>query len=414
IWGQLRGENSVILGRLQDGRRCTLLNYRAYVMTHKWPDGEHYKTDITAHYLFLGEAFHSPDDITFDHILLELTHFNHWMNQPLSINYPSNDFSETVITREELGFDVNIARSGMKIGMHPSFEYPILPSYTEGVKVNYQYAMNISLEQPITNKELKDLHFSITSLFTLLCAEPVYHQTLLAYRNNTPVQVYATSYNRYDPSFDKSEIDITELPITHDSLSDNQLNTLFLNWFSIHEEYKDFIVLLVSSFIQKHTLESRFLILAKCLEIFYNLQYPNKQFRIDEQECESFIDQINFPESMDKTFIKQVKKQILWVNSFTNFEAKLLSLFDEIPPQDIAPIIDNPRSIDAGMKEFAKKVANTRNYYTHYGSTPEKERFSLDELFKTSNKLKMIALKLLYKKLGVEDVKDRVLCLLHK
>jgi len=143
-------------------------------------------------------------------------------------------------------------------------------------------------------------------------------------------------------------------------------------------------------------IEQKFMFLIQALEVYHRLTQTGKYLTDDETKEIRDIMINSIPEKIELTKKEILKSKLNYLNEITLKERVLFIL------NKYKTIIEE---IIPDIEEFAKKVRNTRNYYTHFSKDDSKPVFEDEELFIASEQLKILVEICILSEIGFTDEK---------
>lgn len=135
-----------------------------------------------------------------------------------------------------------------------------------------------------------------------------------------------------------------------------ELDQLLSRWFAVHEKYSTVCNLYFGERQRPRPfLSGRFLVLAQAVEIFHRIKFadtalPGEEFRRRRDEI---------VESAPESYQEWLKMQLTWSNELS-LKQRIEKLYDHTM-LTMCKLVNDP-------EVFVKRVRDTRNYYTHFGS----------------------------------------------
>lgn len=368
-------ETNLILGTTANGKRMTLLNCYQKSGSMNFPGFPQSK--ISAIYLFFGHHFNSIDEIKFDSCSIEYEGLNHWLyisgfDKP---NYDKGrkEYLVKYNTPQNIGFsflenwDAEIV-----------FDFFAPSDYFIPIdKVNLEQRPALKLVPQVKSSFQNFLN--VTSAFTSFLSVNYYSYALAK-----SIFFYENIEKTDDTDDDKREVQLyykTGIDVEKHKKHVRKQDYLFqyINYeFHFPEIIKEWFVL-------HGQIEVTINILTEC---FMDRSKPTELH---------FISLTQGIENMHKR---------VFIKSKLDFLERLNGIVDYLPTKVKDALLANE-------SDFTKRIRDNRNYYTHYSDNYKLRAVPLGELFLLSEKLKVILMVAILKKISFSDEQIERMILLN-
>jgi hypothetical protein len=170
----------------------------------------------------------------------------------------------------------------------------------------------------------------------------------------------------------------------------NNLATCISRWFDYHAHFKTVLDLYFAEFFSRsYHNETRFVLLTQALEVYHRIRFPDGEE--SEDKWESKVAEI--VKSVPIEYQEWLSKKLKWSN-----EKRLRKRLEElvrIHAETLKPIIRKPAN-------FAGLVTETRNHFTHWGSS-ESSIISDDELPAYTDRVRRLLQVCILSDLGIDN-----------
>ncbi len=383
--------DEIILGVTNDSKQVTLYNC---IVTKTGGTtlvvGEEAGIPITKYrinYLLIGVHIYNVDDFKFNTISCEIFNLDEWVGIS--------------------GFDIKNDRENLEVSVNYKLPSPIefkIDGTTSGtlaflakLPTLFAYQKDISIIQRLvfeakTNEEtsLEELLSYIYKFQTFLILG-LYKSTFF-----TSIKIKGDRHiENYGDKSDRKKIDVYFQTISN---NDNSIKPIYYYemFFSYRSIQDDFPIIIKNWFEKYLLLESSINLL---IEQFYNDNlFTTNTFLNLAQAAETFHARIHNHKKIPKDDYKIMKEEILevvsqkhhkWLNEQFNFgnnlnlHKRLNELVDKYSSKTLDKIIGN-------KEKFILQVKHSRNYYTHYSKSSEKNALKGKELMFLSKKLQAL------------------------
>jgi len=332
---------------------------------------------FTVQSAFLGAYLANPDETQFGSLQIEIDYLYVWLGQSANrtVSKLNEDFVYTEITALPKPIEVDL-------GPHGTMQ--LLTSDGTGFSWNMNERLETTswksriwwqLRESVPLSVLDDYVHALCRLFTLLVSKPVRLRSYSLMRNclgepqtyegkpDTGVEVLRARYS--DPE-SLPQVWGAQFAVLFEEVR-NDLALCISRWFDYHARFKTVLNLYFAEFFSRsqHS-ETRFVLLTQALEVYHRIRFPGGEQSEDKWQSKFSEIVKSAPVEHQEWLIKKLK----WSN-----EKRLRKRLEElvkIHAETLQPIIRKPVA-------FAGLVTETRNHFTHWGSS-ESSIISDDDL----------------------------------
>ncbi len=302
-----------------------------------------------------GRAIGSWDEVAFDHLNAEFSLFHNWMGVSNIECQKGPELKVKLADRNKI--EIKVA-DGVELVVWPTFNYNETSS---GVSLREGHGIQFKFSDKIQAKEsMLKYAESFRRFLTLLVNRPVYLDMVYFHPDDgeDPRKVTILKSNPGAEGADRKLLHPHMLVSYHDI--HGQFEVVVSKWFELESSLNDVLNLYFATiFVPGLYLHQTFLFLAQALEVYHRTS-PN------------FVNQVQ-----SKAEFKARKKRVVdlvpdekeWLTE------KLAHANEKTLAQRLGELIEShkelvARFIDDG-KTFSDSIRNTRNHYTHYGTSEE-------------------------------------------
>ena len=338
-------------------------------------------------FVFIGEHFQDPQEIRFNEVSIQSTYLSDWVNFSPIQELPTIDDTNNL---QQFTFIYNKPES-------------IKANIIEGEISVFYGCQNSGKLYDIDFKQLSSISIKVNQFISF---EDLYSQyicpildflTLATGQPNSVEKIYFPDINNELKSvemlFFSNSIESKKILSTDDllfSLADieSDFSLMLQLWFNSYKELESIFNLIFSTEYKPDMyLESKFLNIAQAAESYHRRRCKNQVLTQPEHDAriESILN--NTPEEYKK-----------WLNAklhFSNEPPLLERLMDLL---DKTKKVMNPLVKDHA--KFAKKVRDTRNYFTHWNTDLQDKAAQGEELFRITQTLLFMLQSCLLMELG--------------
>lgn len=357
-------ENSILLGVTSDGKDVTLL--KCYETSRRFGIPGFDTSSIAALYLFEGKHFNSEDDIMFDFLNIEYENINRWIGIS-GFDKPIYDSSlnELVVKYTQpkgLSFNINeVWKLKIEFYFFRPGEY-FIPTESIEIKQSPEIVF-----EPASKKSFKEFQeqYSAFNSFLSIC---YFHYPKI------------NSINFYIETFDDE--------------NNKKYEKIFLYFkqgldYRKYKEYayrEDYLLLFGD---MKKNFESHIQRWVHLNNIIHATIDILTEVFMDRKSIMEFhfLSLVQAIENMHRRLID--KKNVA-------LQKRVEAIINRVPKQILDGL--SIKSID-----FATRVKNNRNHYTHYDERSEKHKEDLSQLYILSEKMKILIIANLMIEIGLTD-----------
>lgn len=402
----------LILGVTSEGKEVTLFqsyesDFSEPVICVKSSSSERIgRQSFICKYMFVGKHFNRPEDMIFKGLGTNFTYLDQWLN---------NTFKFDKMSENEYRIEVNSIKSELKIdSMSTTLTIWSWPDYTGSfpsgsttgpIGIKYNSGITIKPDEPMNLKWFESFIYNLGNLLTLLIGCPVYPTNLYGEgvgADHDYIDIYYIIENpRYMKDFRFLEMDnrYPEL-IKYSNRSEQRIADVINNWFKKLELLGPVYDLIAITFYDS-SMYSRtyFLTLMQAIETFHRKviggNYQNKtDYKPTRQALVKAI-----PEGLDEKFKEVLENKIQHLNEFT-----LRDRLDDLKNCSVGDF-KFFESIMGKDPDIIKKLADTRNYQTHFGRKT-RSIFGDDELPQINYELRLFLRVLLLDQIDSGSILD--------
>lgn len=329
--------------------------------------------------MIIGAHFNKLEDIVLDSLDINYSYLEEWLGvAPFSRNIieDSTQFLQqataiyTPPNEEQYYIDeINTTlKTGYTMNFSGSFSKKINMTHLSYLTVIPNESMNINNFIDITRKlqELLTLFMNRTITPKILKGKYTYVED----DENKSQSIYI--YMIPENALIEDEIHFTDRYIDYISIKDN-LEKILNNWFGnseLRSALKNYLRNINNIDLD---LESKFLNYAKALETLHrNTNSDAGQFMSDEDYGKVRSAMIaTLPESVDGDLTNKLSSTLKYAHHY-GFERRVRELLKNLPDSIKDKIFDcQTDTMTKKLRKFASDITTSRDYYTHYGDTPE-------------------------------------------
>jgi len=349
------------------------------------------KVSFLISYIFIGLHVNSPDELIFDTISSEIFNLAEWVGingfideSPDFEKIKNREFKIEYKLPEPIKFKIDNEKEG-------KFDFivniPGLSVFDKSKQIKQSTKLEIKYIKQVQFIEMIESVFKFQDFLILA----LYRNTKI-----TSIQLFGENHkNSYsDGTVNRKKVDL----FFSSSLSDtDDKEKSFREMIFSYHFIKDTFPIIIQKWYKKYELlEPAFKLV---FEQFYNRnRFTENTFLNLAQAAETFHARLHNHTKIPRDEYKIMKKDILsmvdnkyhiWLNNQFNFgnnlnlHTRLMEISEKYSNDIINKII-----ID--KEKFVKQVKHSRNYYTHYSKSSEKNALKGSELFYLSEKLKLL------------------------
>lgn len=357
------------------------------------------KSSFYAHLVFVGNHFYNEEDIFFNRLHVHLTNLDEWVSiSGIDIKYEDegNDFNIEYIHPKPIKLaEFEDFRLFLEFSVTPP---PISTLNEINIKQTTYILFESKTEKHFNN--YRDLIFLMQIFLGFATSEPVYPLRIMG--ENKSIKLFekdGISCNKpIDIIFQLSDFGTIQKKIfpfdmlfNFNDIND-KIEKCIYNWLNKEKKLRAVYELYFFTIMNPQIyLENKFLSLAFALEA-----YVRKKMRTSELLKEEHRKRIKYIiDSIEKEDIKiWTEKKLVYSNELTLRE-KIYKIFEKFSGLADRLIPDWP--------DFAKQVADTRNYYVHREKPKNRKIVKGQELFILTERLKMLIEIILLNEIGFSN-----------
>lgn len=394
VWGY----EEIILGCLSNKGNVTLYKCRNAGTSYSAPGFQ--ISSFYAGVVFIGAHFQKSEDIKFKSIDVHYSHLDEWTNIPgFDIQ---GSFDEEVVIKYKLPEPIKASiNEDCEIYILIRAEGPFHHVIQKEANIKQKTYIRIKTSEEKSFREYEEMMYQIQNFLSLGVWAPVHPLTIEGIAEaNEKVEIF---YELLDiPKTSKTLLPDNML-FTFKDISD-KFDVFLRNWFEqakpselkpTHDLY--FGTLYLPLMYREH----HFLSLAQAIESFHRRKYGGKYLPDEDYKeiHDGLVDAI--PDGVKGGFKESLENKLKHGNEFS-LRKRLKEIFNEYQHEIPNVFIKNKGT-------FIDKVADTRNYLTHYDKDLKERAASGIDIFHLTHELKMLLEVCLMRELGFssEEIEDR-------
>lgn len=360
------------------GKVITLFDNYSLGMTMNMPGmiTSRYKSG----YMIIGEEYKNKEDCILSNISCNYTNLFEWINisglkhtyegrkSILEYEYPENYTYELEDFTLKIGVNLSQKMNRSKVEM---IQYAFI-EFDNLKDCNFQSALEVI--------------FDFSRFLTLCIGQSVLPYDIKANNiDDKEVKIIIPIKNNYEKDIMNHNM------LVPFKFVSNQFQNCLINWNLKKEKLEPVIDYVVDSQDKVFHVPLSFIKLSQAMETFSRRMRIN--CKMDEDEHNKRIEYI-----LDKIDVDEYKE---WLNEKLRYsnEPSLSYRIKEIL-KEVNFIVDLN---SAERKKIAKKIVDTRNYYTHFDESKKELSMSVDEMFCISKYMELVLKVLIMKELGIDE-----------
>jgi len=403
-------ERDIVLGFSLDGKPLTL--YRCSDVSKTLSAPGYHVSEIRASVLFVGVHFEKSDNIKFQSISIRYSYLDEWINK--------TGFDRLQLLPDQnskiYGIDMNYRLpEAYQVGsvnefiIKINFSGPIVSYLPEKFSVAHETQISLkSLNEEAKSFESYIKIFSlIESFLSFAVMNPVYPIYIRGNRSseNSLIKIF---YKLPDIPTSSERLQPQDMLFTFNDISE-ELGTCFENWIENFELLEPVNTLYFDTIYNPRIqLKNSFLSLVQAIESYHRRRYGGKYQTDTDYQSGIYkkLVEIVHSSSLDKTFKEALVNpdgiggKLKYLNEYS-LPKRLKDLHRE--HNNVASLLIPDR------KRFARDVADTRNYLTHYDETLRGKAKQGKELYKITEQLKFLLEVCFLYELGLSEEKIKQL-----
>jgi hypothetical protein len=381
-----------ILGIATDGTKITLKNCRLRSSGPNLSGAcgntvSFQGTEFEVFCTFFGAHFEEAETVRFNQVNVSYSYLDQWAQKRIFGFFPKKGVPKGVKAKLK-----NVDKISYKIDKDLSLEIIIDSSPTTKppaeISVKQSARLQISSLNPKPLEEFLEAIRVINNFLTLAVSFPTYPMSITAKTDSAKNFVNGKDYYYtvriipWQPSWQiklskKEPADLHPLFMLFRLNDINRKKKVFENWFRRKEVLAPVFDLYFGTLYLDGYISNDFLNLVQALEA-YHQRVEKKQDAIPKRLRKKIDNLIEMQtDKMFKEFLAQRLK-----NSQLSLKRRLNDILDNVPQTILGYIGDR--------KTFVLKIVNTRNYYTHYNTTMEKNLATPQETAELIEKIRIL------------------------
>lgn len=380
-------EPEIILGVSSNGKNISLHKCFETKSTLSFPGFQ--TSSFYANVVFIGAHFQKKEDIKFKKISIHYSHLDEWVNLS-GFNIQHFFDKKEVIIKYKLPESIQASvGEDYKIFIDIRANGPIRSIIQKEASIKQRIYIRIELsEEKSFDKYLNIMHH-IQNFLSLGIMESTYPLAIegITEANKEIIKdkVYYSPVEIYYELPNISKTTKTILPFdmlfTFNDIS-NRFEIFLRNWFEKADLLKPICDLYFGTLYNPHMyLEHRFLSLIQAIESFHQRIYGGEY--LSDKEYKHVYDLLMnaIPDSVKRDFRESLENKLKYGSEFS-LRKRLKEIFNTYE-EILNKFIKN-------KKVFIKKVIDTRNYQTHHDEDLRERAVSEEELYRLTEKLKIL------------------------
>ena len=378
----------IVLGQLDNGTACT--PHEVHEQAGPITSSGFHQSMVETEWLLLGAHFETPEAIRFKSLRLNFTSLDEWMwTRPLVALDEVRQEGHLRALRATCEIRLPTYVSVPAIGADVTFGYDIsshddIASHT----FRRQPWISLSFGTDCGLTKCFDHMRQCQDFLTLFAGGPVALTHFVACVGSAgdgkKVQIFFP--RAFDPL--RESISRVHLLLPMRAI-ENRLSEIVPTWFAKWTELRESVSLFFSTFYNQETfIESQFLSLSQALEVYSRVTAEGKYLTEAEYEAarQALVRAIPANPSSDsqvsRDFRTSMSNRLRWGNEFS-LRKRVKNLLASLEPDTVALVCANP-------SKYVKRLADTRNYLTHYGTDPTAKPWPMDALVYGSQSIKTL------------------------
>ena len=393
-------------GLTNEGQKITLYQVSELYFSARLPTESESKNNFgesvfSCKYIFVGRHFNHAEDIIFNHLGMNFTYLDKWIDNKLEYKWDGDVHN---IKTKSIDYELNLESicSTLQILSRPMN----LGDYRTDIRILYRSGMLIKPCEAKNWKWFHEIINNLKNLLTLLIGYPVYPTHLSAEpidgSNFDIIEIY---YCQPNPliieDFQPWHIGIA-FPdmLKYANRNVQKIAEVINNWFDKIEIIGPVFDLFFLTFYDLSMSDRTcFLTLMQAIETFHRRVHLDEKY-LDDDEYEHVRKTLlnAIPEELEPDFKKSLKGGLKYGN-----ELSLQSRLEKL--QKVGP--DKLKWFDMIMRDekgIIYKLVATRNYYTHFSETSPKNTISEADLPAINYKLRLFLRILLLEQINSKGI----------
>ncbi len=395
-----------VLGRTVSGKEVTLCQCVCVITNATGPPGEENVTvveEVEARQLLFGAHFPEGNAATFREVELDFEHLGEWAAVEGSFGRPHR------VDQTDEG-DSDGFRTGIQFRVPPALEVEV-PAAT--IRISYgmreelglhdyvarrMVRVSFRLTEAATSDEIRDRFLRPLQYFLTFACDAPCHVLAMRFTNEllgrrygdhwVPTWIEAVHSNWPEATGEPQRSFEMLLPL---SAVRDRLRPILQRWFQDWNDLRNAFDLLFTDILGPRLyLETHFLLLAQAAEVYHRRRFPGGVLSKEEhRQRKAAI----FGAVEDEGLAGWLKEKLAYSNEPT-MRQRMERVFDHAGPQAQSLV----------RHDFAKVVADTRNYLTHYDARLKDKAAKGESLYWLSIEVFTLLQLCLLQDLGVEEM----------
>jgi hypothetical protein len=346
-----------------------------------------------------GHHFKNESEICFRHVTSKIFNLYQWFDQSgteENYDYSNGNYRISYSKLAPISFKLNDGCEGKVL-----FDSPVsFGDFSNEKNIKEQSYFSLDYKEKTYYEDILDDLRYLTGFITLFTYEQSYPLSITFRDEDYSESFSHRSHLKYIKCFYQNSLFNSKykLRVPHEHLVKYESVTdsfpgLIKKWYEMYQEYESVFTLMLTSFRQKnHFSVEKFMDTIKAIESFHRNSQNNE--RIPQKDYESLVDKILQSVNLNEDDTLWLENKLK--GNEPSLNKRLVNLIRE--NQNIF-IIEN--ILDE--KKFAREITSSRNYYTHYDKTKEKEALKGKELFEATVNLMALLYSMIFKELGLKN-----------
>ena len=395
-------EPEIILGVTSDGNNITL--YKCFETKTNFSSPDLLTSSFYANLVFIGAHFQDLKYIKFKSISVHYLYLDEWVNISGFDIKPLRKEKEVIIKyKQPEPFQANI-NDEFKVLINFKSIWPTLSSVQKEATIKQKAEIKIETFEEKSFEYYRKIMYHIRNFLSLGIMEPVYPLTIEGITEvnkemindklyNPPVEIY---YKLPDIPKAPKTLHPFDMLFTFKDISD-RFEVFLKNWFEKADLLEPVYNLYFGTLYNPRMyLEHRFLNLIQAIESFHQRIHRGEYLSVEEYKpvYKTLVNAI--PDWVRSDLKNRLKEYLKYGREFS-LRKRLKEIFDKYQ-QVIDRFIENKNT-------FIRKVVDTRNYQIHHDEDIKERAAGGEELYRLTQKLKMLLEVCLLTELGFSSEK---------
>ncbi len=337
----------IIYGFVESGQKITLINSNVISMS--------FTSKIKSSIVALGVHLDNPN-VVFNSVKFSFPQFTGWLEENI-IEFKQLDGKNNIEITSKLPEPISYQKDSKNYELLYDNRYNKLKNEFH---LSIDAFIRITIEQPEGFSYWRRFLYKISGFLSIIYFHPIPISKITLTYDNRNFEVIFTPLKGIDDEYDRHY----GKKLINSSLAKMKILEYIDNWLNLYNDLEEILDIYCNNIRYKHlTLQTTFLHLSRCIEVFHHSKYP--LFQISGK-------------------------------SRITFKDRMINLLDQIP-ESIKNLYDL-QTIDT-----AEHIVDSRNYLTHFNERlKEKARYGKDLIYLTL-KLRVLMLYFILKELDFEE-----------